>query len=88
MSARKVSPLRLIIKFRKLRARPLVETTQQKRTWTYRRTSQTALAGAGRWAFLAVIGEGIADLAEPWPLKIVLDNVLRLQARSCCSMAG
>ena len=26
---------------------------------------------------LAVIGEGAADLLEPWPLKIVLDNVLR-----------
>jgi len=27
--------------------------------------------------FLAAIGEGIANLLEPWPLKIVLDNVLR-----------
>ncbi|HEY4361310.1 MAG TPA: ABC transporter ATP-binding protein [Bryobacteraceae bacterium] len=26
---------------------------------------------------LAVIGEGIAGLLEPWPLKVVLDNVLR-----------
>jgi subfamily B ATP-binding cassette protein MsbA len=26
---------------------------------------------------LGVIGEGIANLLEPWPLKIVLDNVLR-----------
>ena len=26
---------------------------------------------------LAVIGEGIAGLLEPWPLKIVFDNVLR-----------
>jgi ATP-binding cassette, subfamily B, bacterial len=26
---------------------------------------------------LAVIGEGIASLLEPWPLKVVLDNVLR-----------
>ena len=26
---------------------------------------------------LAAIGEGLATLAEPWPLKIVLDNVLR-----------
>src|SRR5271154_3133535 len=26
---------------------------------------------------VAVIGEGIANLLEPWPLKIVLDNVLR-----------
>src|SRR2546428_8811017 len=27
--------------------------------------------------FLAVIGEGVANLLEPWPLKIVLDNVLK-----------
>jgi ATP-binding cassette subfamily B protein len=27
--------------------------------------------------FLGVIGEAIASLLEPWPLKIVLDNVLR-----------
>src|SRR5262245_18132774 len=27
--------------------------------------------------FLAVIGESIANLLEPWPLKIVLDNVLK-----------
>ncbi len=27
--------------------------------------------------FLAVIGEGAANLLEPWPLKIVLDDVLR-----------
>ncbi len=27
--------------------------------------------------FAAVIGEGITNLLEPWPLKIVLDNVLR-----------
>lgn len=26
---------------------------------------------------LAVIGEGIADLLQPWPLKVVLDNVLK-----------
>ncbi len=25
----------------------------------------------------AVIGEGLADLLQPWPLKIVLDNVIR-----------
>jgi ATP-binding cassette subfamily B protein len=28
-------------------------------------------------ALLAVIGESITDVAQPWPLKIVLDNVLR-----------
>src|SRR3569833_1271875 len=27
--------------------------------------------------FLAVVGEGLANLLEPWPLKVVLDEVLR-----------
>lgn len=27
--------------------------------------------------FLGVLGEGLANLLEPWPLKIVLDNVLK-----------
>jgi ATP-binding cassette, subfamily B, bacterial len=27
--------------------------------------------------FIGVLGEGVANLLEPWPLKIVLDNVLR-----------
>jgi len=27
--------------------------------------------------FLGVVGEGVTNLLEPWPLKIVLDNVLR-----------
>jgi ATP-binding cassette subfamily B protein len=27
--------------------------------------------------FLAVVGEGIADLLDPWPIKIVLDSVLK-----------
>jgi ATP-binding cassette, subfamily B, bacterial len=27
--------------------------------------------------FMAAIGEAIANLLDPWPLKIVLDNVLR-----------
>ena len=27
-------------------------------------------------AFLAVLGTSITDVLEPWPLKIVLDNVL------------
>ena len=31
---------------------------------------------------LAVIGEGITNLLEPWPLKIVLDNVLRTRPMS------
>ena len=31
------------------------------------------------FGFIAVVGEGIANLLEPWPLKIVLDSVLRSQ---------
>jgi ATP-binding cassette, subfamily B, bacterial len=27
--------------------------------------------------FLAVVGEGIADLLDPWPIKIVLDSVIK-----------
>jgi len=30
--------------------------------------------------FLAVLGESVANLLEPWPLKIVLDNVLKSKA--------
>ncbi len=29
---------------------------------------------------LAVVGEGLANLLEPWPLKIVFDNVLKTKA--------
>ena len=32
--------------------------------------------------FIAVVGEGIANLLEPWPLKIVLDSVLRSKPTS------
>jgi ATP-binding cassette subfamily B protein len=36
--------------------------------------SKTLLFG-----FAAAVGEGIASLLEPWPLKVVLDNVLKAQ---------
>src|SRR5580692_6812441 len=32
------------------------------------------------FGLLAVIGESIASLLDPWPLKIVLDNVLKTKA--------
>jgi ATP-binding cassette subfamily B protein len=57
-------------------AQPRVDTVPQSRGWTITdllKPHWRALA----LGFLAVIGEGIADLLEPWPLKIVLDNVLR-----------
>ncbi len=34
-------------------------------------------SGILTWAFLASVGEAAANLAEPWPIKIVLDNVLQ-----------
>jgi ATP-binding cassette subfamily B protein len=53
-----------------------VDNTATTRRWTIvdllRPHSRALFLG-----LLAVIGEGIADLLEPWPLKIVLDNVLR-----------
>ena len=33
-------------------------------------------------AFLAVIGETLADVAEPWPVKIVIDNVVQAKKLS------
>jgi hypothetical protein len=35
--------------------------------------------------FVAVAGEGIANLLQPWPLKVVLDSVLRSPACMPCS---
>ena len=39
-------------------------------------------AGALFLGFMAVLMEGAANLAEPWPLKIVIDNVLRSKHNS------
>jgi ATP-binding cassette subfamily B protein len=36
--------------------------------------------------FLAIAGESIANLLEPWPLKIVLDDVLRSRSSSAWAM--
>ena len=38
--------------------------------------------------FLAVAGESAANLLEPWPLKIVLDDVLKGKAGSHAAMTG
>jgi subfamily B ATP-binding cassette protein MsbA len=32
------------------------------------------------FAFVAAIGEGVCDVLQPWPLKVVLDNVLKAKA--------
>ena len=29
------------------------------------------------FAMLAVVGETLADILEPWPIKLVVDNVLQ-----------
>ncbi len=48
-------------------------STQSFRIWTLLRPhSKTLTVG-----LLAAIGESAAGLLEPWPLKVVLDNVLR-----------
>ena len=43
-------------------------------------------AGALALGFLAIAGESIANLLEPWPLKIVLDDVLRSRPGSAWAM--
>ena len=56
----------------------MVEHPKLKR---HKRLGLRELLAPHKWAllfgFLAVIGEGAADLLEPWPLKIVLDDVLK-----------
>jgi len=42
--------------------------------------------GALALGFLAIAGESIANLLEPWPLKIVLDDVLRSRPSSAWAM--
>lgn len=46
------------------------------------RTLLTPHKSALSFGLLAVIGEGIANLLEPWPLKLVLDEVLKPKASS------
>jgi subfamily B ATP-binding cassette protein MsbA len=43
-------------------------------------------AGALALGFLAIAGESIANLLGPWPLKIVLDDVLRSRPSSAWTM--
>jgi subfamily B ATP-binding cassette protein MsbA len=37
---------------------------------------------------LAVIGEGIVNILEPWPLKIILDNVLQSRSTQAGSISS
>lgn len=48
-------------------------STQRFRIWTLLRPHSKAMVVG----LLAAIGESVAGLLQPWPLKIVLDNVLR-----------
>src|SRR5580704_6672889 len=48
------------------------ESSRLKITDLLRPHSKLLIAG-----LIAVVGEGVANLLEPWPLKVVLDNVLR-----------
>jgi len=48
------------------------ECSRLKITDLLRPHSKLLIAG-----LIAVVGEGVANLLEPWPLKVVLDNVLR-----------
>ena len=55
------------------------QTTSPSRTLTIRdllRPHRKALVAG----LAAVIGEGVADLLQPWPLKVVFDDVLRGRA--------
>jgi subfamily B ATP-binding cassette protein MsbA len=38
------------------------------------------------WGFIAIAGESAANLLQPWPLKIVLDDVLRSHASHAWTM--
>lgn len=60
----------------------LIEQSSNSRTQTIpRRLSIRTLLkprmGALIFGFIAITGESIANLLQPWPLKIVLDDVLR-----------
>src|SRR5262245_33499119 len=58
--------------------------------WHWIRPHRTALL----LAFLAAIAETIADVLQPWPIKLVLDNVVQhktlsgWQARAVALLAG
>jgi ABC-type multidrug transport system fused ATPase/permease subunit len=55
---------------------PMIDRSDKPKPWTIvevlKPHSRTLTFG-----LLAVIGESVASLLDPWPLKIVLDNVLK-----------
>src|SRR6266571_1473557 len=56
----------------------LPPTTETSGIWQWLRPHWAALS----LAFLAAVGETIADVLQPWPIKIVLDNVVQHKALS------
>ena len=53
-----------------------LQTTPVPKKLTIRELLKPHVAALG-FGLLAVIGESVANLLEPWPLKIILDNVLK-----------
>ncbi len=54
----------------------MIEKSDTPRAWTIVELLRPHSRALG-FGLLAVIGESVANLLEPWPLKIVLDNVLK-----------
>jgi ATP-binding cassette subfamily B protein len=55
---------------------PMIEKSDTPRAWTIVELLRPHSRALGL-GLLAVIGESVANLLEPWPLKMVLDNVLK-----------
>src|SRR5438874_8785207 len=58
---------------------PVVSSLRPRKRLTIRRLLKPHAFSLGL-GFLAVLGEAIANLLQPWPLKIVLDEVFRSNA--------
>src|SRR5437016_10008524 len=58
---------------------PAASSLRPRKRLTIRRLLKPHAFSLGL-GFLAVLGEAIANLLQPWPLKIVLDEVFRSNA--------
>ena len=54
----------------------MANRTEKRKRLTIRELLKPHVAALA-FGLIAVIGEGAANVLEPWPLKVVLDNVLR-----------